>query len=505
MAKQGCVYLIGAGPGDIGLVTLKGYTYLQRAEVVLYDRLVNPLLLEYASPQAEFIYCGKMPKKHILRQEAINDLLVKHGLAGKQVVRLKGGDPSVFGRVGEEAEALENAGVPYEIVPGITAGIGAAAYAGVPVTHREHSLSFAVITGHDKSPSGEPLIDWHALANGIDTIAFYMGLGNLPHIAEKLITHGKAPETPVLLIQWGTTGKQRTLQGTLANIEYQAKEARFTNPAIILVGEVSSIKKGESWFESKPLFSQHLLIGRTAEEPGKIGQHLRDKGAEVFEFPRMQMKKLPLPADAIPKERDLLFLSPASVNVFFAFLQANKIDIRSIRGEFYGISKKTVETLKAYHCFAKEITERNPDAPLSMLGDSEWLNREEQRQRLARDHDFITTHTYTRVPQTEQTFRRLQEEERIDTIIFPNARSVATVTAGLKACGEAPETISSSAQVICFGETSKQAAVKAGYTVSQVLAKPTEAALLDVLLQKENTAVAAPFFPEHAEAALKPV
>ncbi|MFD1413510.1 uroporphyrinogen-III C-methyltransferase [Oceanobacillus jeddahense] len=492
MGKQGCVYLVGAGPGDIGLVTAKGYQYLQQAEVVLYDRLVNPLLLEYASPQAEFIYCGKMPKKHILRQEAINDLLIQHGLEGKKVVRLKGGDPSVFGRVGEEAEALEQAGVPYEIVPGITAGIGAAAYAGVPVTHREHSLSFAVITGHDKSPSGEPLIDWHALAKGIDTIAFYMGIGNLPHIADQLISHGRSPDTPVLLIQWGTTGKQRTLQGSLANIVGKAKTAQFKNPAIILVGEVSEIKKGESWFESKPLFSQHLLLGRASDEQSAIGQHLRDQGAEVFEFPRMQLKKNLLKETDIPTDKDLLFLSPASVDVFFASLQANKMDIRHIQGDFYGVSPKTVKALASYHCVGKEMSERDPHAStLVILGDSEGIDREKQRYSFVFDQDFIATHTYTRVPQTLQTFRRLQEEERIETIIFPNVRAVKTVTESFQECGESPENISMYAQVICFGEKSKQAAVKAGYSVDKVLSEPTEKALFEALLQKEFSLAAA--------------
>ncbi|WP_080875144.1 uroporphyrinogen-III C-methyltransferase [Oceanobacillus timonensis] len=492
MGKQGCVYLVGAGPGDIGLVTAKGYQYLQQAEVVLYDRLVNPLLLEYASPQAEYIYCGKMPKKHILRQEAINNLLVQRGLEGKKVVRLKGGDPSVFGRVGEEAGALEQAGVPFEIVPGITAGIGAAAYAGVPVTHREHSLSFAVITGHDKSSSGEPLIDWNALANGIDTIAFYMGIGNLPHIASQLISHGRPSDTPVLLIQWGTTGKQRTLQGSLANIVEKAKAAKFQNPAIILVGEVSAIKKGASWFESKLLFGQHLLFGRASDEPSGIGQHLRDQGAEVFEFPRMQLQKNLLKATDIPTDKDLLFLSPASVDVFFASLQANKIDIRHIQGEFYGVSSKTIKALASYHCVGKEVTERDSHASsLVILGDSEGIDREKQRYAFGFGDDFIATHTYSRVPQTLETFNRLQEEERIETIIFPNARSVQTVTEGFQACGGSPESISAYAHVICFGEKSKQAAVSAGYSVDKVLSESTKEALFEALLQKDVPLVAA--------------
>ena len=323
MKKKGYVYLIGAGPGDIRLLTLKGLECLRKADVILYDRLVNPLLLEWTKPNAELIYCGKLPHRHLLRQDAINELLVQHGLEGKIVVRLKGGDPSVFGRVGEEAAVLDEASVPYEIVPGVTAGIGAATYAGVPVTHRDHSASFAVVTGHDQSESGQPTIDWKALATGIDTIAFYMGIGNLGYISEQLLLHGRSPETPVLLIQWGTTGKQRTLAGTLATIASQAAEMKFKNPAITLVGDVAKLRKRGSWFERQPLFNQHILLGRTGDEYSKTAQRLREEGADVFEFPRWTTAMLSYESIHINNYERILFTSPKSVQFFFQWLKEN--------------------------------------------------------------------------------------------------------------------------------------------------------------------------------------
>ncbi|RJS59097.1 uroporphyrinogen-III C-methyltransferase [Bacillus sp. PK3_68] len=251
--NKGKVFLVGAGPGDPKLITVKGMECLQAADVIAYDRLVNKELLAYAKKGAELIFCGKLPGKHALIQEQINRLLVEKAEQGLIVVRLKGGDPCVFGRVGEEAEELANSGIPFEIVPGITAGIAAPAYAGIPITHRDHASSFAIVTAHGREQKGEDHINWEALAQGIDTIAFYMGVGNLPHICSQLIHHGKKPSTPVALIEWGTTAVQRTVTGELSTIEQKAKEHQITNPAIVLVGEVVGLREKISWFEDEIL------------------------------------------------------------------------------------------------------------------------------------------------------------------------------------------------------------------------------------------------------------
>ncbi|MFK2826749.1 uroporphyrinogen-III C-methyltransferase [Bacillus sp. B190/17] len=244
MAK---VWLVGAGPGDPDLITVKGLKAIKEADVILYDRLIGAELLEYAKPEAELIFCGKLPDHHHLQQETINYLLVKHAKQGKNVVRLKGGDPFVFGRGGEEAVFLAEHGVPFEIIPGITSGIAAPAYAGIPVTHRDHSASFAIVTGHRREGENEEL-KWSALANGIDTIAIYMGVKNLPYIQEKLMTHGKSPQTPAALIHWGTTKEQRTVTGTLGTIGDVARKEGITNPSMIIIGEVVQMREKIQWF-----------------------------------------------------------------------------------------------------------------------------------------------------------------------------------------------------------------------------------------------------------------
>jgi uroporphyrin-III C-methyltransferase len=245
---KGTVYLVGAGPGDPKLITVYGLECIQKSDVILYDRLVNKQLLDHAKPEAELIFCGKLPGKHELIQEQINELLVEKALQGKVVTRLKGGDPSVFGRVGEEAEVLAEQDIKFEIVPGITSGIAAPTYAGITVTHRDFASSFAIVTGHGRAEKKQDHINWSALAQGIDTIAFYMGVGNLHYICEKLIENGKNNQTPVAVIQWGTTEKQRTVTGTLNTIEEIVKEAGIKHPSIIIVGEVVSLREKIKWF-----------------------------------------------------------------------------------------------------------------------------------------------------------------------------------------------------------------------------------------------------------------
>ncbi|GGK23409.1 uroporphyrin-III C-methyltransferase [Caldalkalibacillus thermarum] len=256
----GKVYLVGAGPGHPKLITVRGLECIQEADVIIYDRLASPELLAYASPQAELIFCGKSPRQHTLRQERINQLLVEKAREGKVVTRLKGGDPSVFGRVGEEAEWLAAHAVPFEIVPGVTAAAGAAAAAGIPLTHRAYASSFAVVTGHagekgdfcahskeTGTPEGrqdgaECERTWAALARGIDTLVFYMGMNRLSEICHALLHHGRAPDTPVAVIQWATTPRQKLVTGTLETIEQQVQDSRIGSPAVIVVGEVVRIR-----------------------------------------------------------------------------------------------------------------------------------------------------------------------------------------------------------------------------------------------------------------------
>lgn len=245
---MGKVYIVGAGPGDIDLITVKGLKCIQQADVILYDRLINKELLQEAKPSAELIYCGKLPKYHALIQETIHHFLVKYAKQGKVVTRLKGGDPFVFGRGAEEAEVLAEQGIPFEIVPGITSGIAAPAYAGIPVTHRDYSSSFAIVTGHMKAGSKDN-VDWKSLASGIDTLAIYMGVGNLEYICKQLLSHGKESSTPVALVHWGTTNEQQTVTGTLSTIVDIVTTSQIINPSMIIVGEVVNLRDKIKWFE----------------------------------------------------------------------------------------------------------------------------------------------------------------------------------------------------------------------------------------------------------------
>ena len=248
--KKGKVYLVGSGPGDPDLITVKATKCLQQADVILYDRLVNPVLLDYGRHDAELIFCGKEPGNHCVSQEAIHELLVEKAMEGKTIVRLKGGDPFIFGRGGEEAMILAEYGIEFEVVPGITSGIAAPAYAGIPVTYRDISQTFAVVTGH--CVNGKPRnIRWDYLSHGVDTLAVYMGIKNLPYICRQLKLCGKDPNTPVAVIQQGTTSEQRTVLGTLETIVNIVEEDRITNPAMILIGEVVNLSKKLAWFTEK--------------------------------------------------------------------------------------------------------------------------------------------------------------------------------------------------------------------------------------------------------------
>jgi uroporphyrin-III C-methyltransferase len=263
--NYGKVYLVGAGPGDPGLLTVRGLDLLHRAEVVIYDRLVNPVLLEETSPVAIRISTGKEAGRHCISQSAINELLVAYARRGYEVVRLKGGDPFVFGRGGEEAEALSGAGIPYEIVPGISSAVAVPAYAGIPLTHRNLASSFAVVTGH-AGRNAQSSVDWPRLATAVDTLVILMGVSNLPFIVERLLAHGRAPDTPVALIRWGTTCAQKLVAGTLADIVY--KSAHIEPPAVIVVGAVVSLAHTLDWF--RPDTSNRVPGGdESARQPAR--------------------------------------------------------------------------------------------------------------------------------------------------------------------------------------------------------------------------------------------
>lgn len=273
------VFLVGAGPGDPGLITLRGAELLARADVVVHDRLSAAELLDLAAPAAERIDVGKAPKHHRMPQEQINALLVERGLTGQTVVRLKGGDPFVFARGSEEAQALKAAGVPFEVVPGITSALAVPAYAGIPVTERFSSTSFTVVTGHEDPSSGDGSVDWDAVANTGGTLVVLMGVERWPLIAERLIRAGRSAETPAAAIHWGTRPEQHTIRATIATLGDHALKA----PSVIVVGGVAA--KNLSWFEGRPLFGRRVVVTRARAQASELSDRLRELGAEVVEAP----------------------------------------------------------------------------------------------------------------------------------------------------------------------------------------------------------------------------
>jgi uroporphyrinogen III methyltransferase/synthase len=473
MMKTGTVFLVGAGPGDIGLITVKGLEAIRQADVILYDRLANPKLLEFASSDCELIYSGKLPDRHILRQEKINELLVEKALAGKTVVRLKGGDPGVFGRVGEEAASLAQYQIPFEIVPGISSGIAAPLYAGIPVTHRDYAESFAVVTAHDKSKDGKPMLDWEGLARGVDTIAFYMGVGNLPFICENLIAHGKPITTPVVLIQWGTFSRQKTLEGTLANIYEKAVEAKFSNPAIILVGEVVSLREKISWFEKKPLYGRQILLARTSAGPSELAKALMDKGADVIEFPKWKKINVTIDLENIFSYDKILFASPESVDEFFAAVMEKRMDIRQIKADFYGRSSKTIKKLNERGFRADLAYELAPSGKYLVVGGEGHQTNVLVTSKKEIDRQFLPI------------FKRMLEEAEVNTMIFPSSASVEPFIEGLKECGIEASELLKNASVVCMGSQTMKAVERAGIKPDGVPASATKEAVVDYLAAGE--------------------
>lgn len=337
-AHRSSVYLIGAGPGDPDLITLKGLRCLQSAECVIYDSLVNTTLLQHAPLGAELVYVGKRGGGHSISQEDINSLLVEKANSGKIVARLKGGDPCIFGRGGEEAEALAKAGIPFEIVPGITSGYAAPAYAGIPVTHRDFSASVAFITGHEDPSKTESLIAWEKIATGVGTLVFFMGVANLPEIVSNLIRHGRRAETPVALIQWGTYPYQEVATGTLATIVEQVKSSGLSAPAITIVGEVVRLRESLRWFETRPLFGRRILITRPKHQAEELRSRLAALGADVIAFPTIELREphsweaLDEAIQRVERYQWLIFTSANGVQRFFSRYRFLKRDLRDLKG-----------------------------------------------------------------------------------------------------------------------------------------------------------------------------
>jgi uroporphyrinogen III methyltransferase / synthase len=468
------IYLIGSGPGDPGLFTLKGLRCLQEADAVVYDRLAPESLLKYVKPGAELIYVGKKPEDNqAMKQEEINTLLVDLGRAGKTVVRLKGGDPYVFGRGGEEALALIGAGLPFEVVPGVTSGIAAPAYAGIPVTHRGVSTSVAFVTGHEDPTKGRSDVDWARIANAADTLVLYMGVGRLREISAGLVSAGRSPGTSVAVIRWGTVPEQRTITGTLEDIADKVAEANLRPPAITVVGDVVALREaGLDWYERRPLFGRRVVVTRARAQAGELSVELERLGAEVLEFPTIEVRP---PDDLGPLDeaiRDLdsfdwlVFTSVNGVEAFVERLERHGLDLRAVPrdAKVAAIGPATAERVRETGLRVVVVPrEFRAEALIEELAGDELAGKRVliPRARVAREilpdklreagAEVVVPPAYESVPSSEgkdELARRLEVGE-VDCVTFTASSTVENFV-GAFGEGEARRLLSGT-RVACIG------------------------------------------------------
>jgi len=481
------IYLVGSGPGDPGLFTVKGARCMGEAEAVVYDRLAPEALLKYARPEAEKIYVGKKPGNPTMSQEEINDVLVDLGCAGKTVVRLKGGDPYIFGRGGEEALALIEAGLPFEVVPGVTSGVAAPAYAGIPVTHRHVSTSVAFVTGHEDPTKGRTDVDWEKLANGADTLVLYMGVGRLAEISACLISAGREPDTPVACVRWGTVPEQRTVTGALEDIADKVAKAGLKPPAIIVVGDVVALREvGLDWYERRPLFGRRVVVTRARAQAGELSAELEKLGAEVYEFPTIEI--VPPedfgPLDSAIRDLDsfdwLVYTSVNGVEAFVDRLRHHGLDLRAVpRGaKVAAIGPATAERLEEVGLRVDVVPkEYRAEALIEALDSGSLAGKRVliPRARVAREilpeklreagAEVVVPPAYESVPSSggrEELSLRLRSGE-IDCVTFTAS---STVENFVGAFGEEEAVrLLSGTKVACIGPITAETGRKRGFRV----------------------------------------
>ncbi|EFM09286.1 uroporphyrin-III C-methyltransferase [Paenibacillus curdlanolyticus YK9] len=489
---KGKVYLVGAGPGDPKLITMRGVECLQRAEVVVYDRLASPRLLAHVKPGAERVYVGKLPDRHTMKQEEINQLLVDLALEGKTVTRLKGGDPTIFGRVGEEAELLEANGIEFEIVPGITSAIAVPAYAGIPVTHRDLASSLSIITGHESPEKLDRSIHWDKVTNATGTLIFLMGVAKIGYISEQLITHGKSPSTPVALVRWGTRVEQETLIGTLENIAAKVEEANFKPPAVIVVGEVVNQRDSLRWYEKKPLFGTRILVTRARTQASDLVRLIEELGGEPCEYPVIETRE-PSDANTVQaieqalREADtfdwLMFTSVNGVEAFYRWLKRYGVDIRKFaKARIAAVGPKTAEALQERGLAVEELPAQfrqeglveKLDASLkagqrALIARGDLAREVLPRELNARGVETVELDVYETVLAEHQDEMALEllQEGAVHVVTFTSSSTVTNLIELLRRNGvEEPEKLLAKSQIASIGPLTTATAAEAGLHVT---------------------------------------
>lgn len=496
---SGKVWLVGAGPSDVELLTLKGKRLLSEAEVIVYDRLAGQGILMFGSPDAEYIDVGKRAGHHPIPQQEINRILLEKAREGKRVVRIKGGDPFVFGRGAEEAEALAKEGIPFEIVPGITSATAVPAYQGIPVTHRDMASSVHIITAHKKN-GGMPKEQYEVLAKTEGTLVFLMGVTALPELMDGLVKAGMDPDRPAAVLEQGTTAGQRKTAGTVGTLAERAGEAGIRPPAIIMVGEVCGIT-GLGWYDKRPLAGKKILVTRPRERSGKLAGMLREQGAEVLEIPSIRTEALPDQTEllqavsGIERYRWLILTSPAGAEIFFRQLGKCRMDLRKMAHlKIACIGPGTAAVLEQRGIYADLIPEVYDGAHLGRAvgrvlneGEKVLLPRarngnpelmEELKKAYAGEGSPAVTEIcmYETLPEKVPYFdyQRELEEGGIDSVIFTSA---STVRGLVQAAGEMDY---SKVKALCIGRQTEAEALKHGMQTA-VAREATLAALVELV------------------------
>jgi len=508
--RRGKVFLVGAGPGDPGLITIKGKECLERADVVIYDYLANPDLLKYVPTTAERIYVGRRGRGQYQNQADINRLLIERARAGKIVVRLKGGDPFVFGRGGEEAEAVAAAGVAFEVVPGVTAAVAVPAYAGIPVTHRTMASTVTIVTGHEDAEKPSPLLEWPKLAGMSGTLVFMMGMKNLSTIVANLLSEGRAPDTPVALVRWGTRADQRTIVGTLLDIVGKAEAARFEPPTVIIVGEVVRLRKQLNWFEKRPLFGKRVMTTRAQEQAVEFSQLLMAYGAEPVELPTILL----VPPDTwkivdeaigrITQFDWLIFTSVNGVKPFMQRVQALGKDARTFATlRIVCIGPRTAQELGRYGLKADVIpVEYQAEGVIAALskvgvrGSRILIPRAEVAREILPDQllelgarvEVVPVYR-TVMPHVDiEPFKQQLREGRIDVVTFTSSSTVRNLVELLGGAESARHLIGHTV-VACIGPITAKTAEEYGLAVAIVPTENTVPALAEAIAKHYSEGV----------------
>jgi uroporphyrinogen III methyltransferase/synthase len=502
--KSGKVYLVGAGPGDPKLLTLRGKECLMEADVVLYDYLANPVLLDFCKPDTERIYVGRRGRGRYAEQDEVNRIMIERAKAGNVVVRLKGGDPFVFGRGGEEAEAVADAGISFEIIPGVTAALAAPAYAGIPVTHRTLASTVTIVTGHEDPTKPTPTVDWDRLAVTTGTVVFLMGMKNLPSIVAHLTAAGRPAATPVALIRWGTRPEQKTVVGTLADIVEKAEAAALDPPTAIVVGDVVTLRDKLNWFETRPLFGITVLVTRPREQAAEFSTLLTAHGASVQAFPTIAIVP---PADwtgldAAIRRLDgfdwIIFTSVNGVRYFFERLGAAGLDVRALaRARLCAIGLRTADELAAHHLKvdlvpaeyqAEGVIEAFAHVQVKskriLIPRAEVARDLLPQQLKARGADVTVAVAYRTIrPEADvNALKGLLQEKRVDVVAFTSSSGVQNYVECFADVEEAVA-LTAHALVACLGPITAQKAEACGLKVSIVPKANTVPALADAIAE----------------------